>query len=202
MVDLGSSQDLVTLIIHVCDLCCHIGQSPQCFYRVFGYLLLFLATAELLTAAVSAWFAERTIWAFLLSSIITAAVGGSLLYLAGQEIRLIKRNLFLVTALGWVLFSAFATIPLYLALDGISRVDAWFEAVSAVTTTGSTILSDIESLPKGVLFWRAFLQWFGGIGIIAMAVAEGSSGSGFSARSVHRSAGADTLPDCARQGLV
>jgi len=141
------------------------------FYRVIGYLLLSLSAAQLLTMGVSFGFGEKAFWNFLLAAVITAMVGGGLVLRSGEEVQLKKRYLFLLTTLCWLSICVFSALPLYLSLPGLSLTDAWFETVSAITTTGSTVFSGLDTMPKGVLFWRALLQWIGGIGIIVMAIA-------------------------------
>ena len=82
-----------------------------------------------------------------------------------------NRDVFLVTVFSWVLESIFGSFPFYFSGYFPSYPDALFEAVSGVTTTGATILTDIESLPKSILLWRAFLQWIGGLGIVVFTIA-------------------------------
>jgi len=82
-----------------------------------------------------------------------------------------NRDVFLVIVFSWVLASIFGSLPFYFSGYFPSYPDALFEAVSGVTTTGATILTDIESLPKSILLWRAFLQWIGGLGIVVFTIA-------------------------------
>ena len=82
-----------------------------------------------------------------------------------------KREGYLIVALGWIAMVAFGTLPYAMAGLEISTVDALFESVSGFTTTGATIFEDIESLPRGLLFWRSLSQWIGGMGIIVLTVA-------------------------------
>jgi len=76
-----------------------------------------------------------------------------------------------IVALGWTAVGFFGALPFYFGDFGFSLVDAMFESVSGFTTTGSSILTNIEALPKGLLFWRSFIQWLGGMGIIVLSVA-------------------------------
>lgn len=80
------------------------------------------------------------------------------------------RKLFLITGLCWVGVSVFSAVPLYLSGIDMSLTDALFEAVSGITTTGSTVLTNLDTLPRSVLLWRSLMQWVGGIGFIGMAV--------------------------------
>jgi len=82
-----------------------------------------------------------------------------------------NRDVFLVIVFSWVLASILGSLPFYFSGYFPSYPDALFEAVSGVTTTGATILTDIESLPKSILLWRAFLQWIGGLGIVVFTIA-------------------------------
>lgn len=143
----------------------------QFFYKVLAGLLFFLALVQLFTSVVSFVLQEKVFWQFLLAALFTGFVAVLLQTHTGPATQIKKRYLFLLTTLSWLMLCLFAAIPLYLSLPDISLTDAWFETVSAVTTTGSTVLNNLEQLPKGVLFWRAILQWIGGIGIIVMAIA-------------------------------
>lgn len=98
---------------------------------------------------------------------------GPLLALANyssEKIELRVREAFLLTTLSWVASSLFAALPIYWSSLELSFVDAWFESVSALTTTGSTVITYLDNAPKGILLWRSLLQWLGGTGIILMAL--------------------------------
>ncbi|PCI63846.1 MAG: potassium transporter TrkH [Kordiimonadales bacterium] len=109
---------------------------------------------------------------FFLSLLLTLTVGG-MLALANRDTgnALNLRQAFLLTSLAWSVLPAFAALPLAFSDLGLSFTDAYFEAMSGLTTTGSTIINGLDNAPPGILIWRALLQWFGGIGIIVMAVA-------------------------------
>ena len=77
---------------------------------------------------------------------------------------------FLLTALSWLSIAIFGSLPFVFSNTQFSFTNAFFESMSGITTTGSTIISNLEIIPKGILFWRAILQWLGGIGIIVMAI--------------------------------
>ncbi|MCT6698181.1 TrkH family potassium uptake protein [Rheinheimera sp. 4Y26] len=141
------------------------------FYRVIGYLLVMLAGAMLITTAVAVYYDEKSFWSYLVSAFITASSGYFLVYKGRHDFTLVKRHLFLLTTLCWLSICLFSTLPVVLVLPNISYVDAAFETVSAITTTGATVLTGLDSMPKGLLFWRAILQWIGGVGIIVMAIA-------------------------------
>ena len=84
---------------------------------------------------------------------------------------LTQREGIAIVALSWMTIGIVGALPFYLGIDSCSFVDAVFESVSGFTTTGASILTDIESVPKGLLFWRSFIQWLGGMGIIVLSVA-------------------------------
>ncbi|WP_136065693.1 TrkH family potassium uptake protein [Modicisalibacter radicis] len=110
--------------------------------------------------------------AFSLSlAIVLAAIAFSLLMTWRTEIELKPRQMFVLTTLSWVSVSGFASLPLVLGAPQLSFTDAVFESVSAITTTGSTVLVGIERLSDGLKLWRGMMQWLGGIGIIVMAIA-------------------------------
>ena len=108
---------------------------------------------------------------FLSSASITAFIGILLVLTNLEENR--KLNLqqaFLLTTLSWLSIAIFGSLPFWLSDLNLSVVDSFFESMSGITTTGSTIISNLDSAPKGVLIWRAILQWLGGIGIIVMTI--------------------------------
>lgn len=111
--------------------------------------------------------------AFIYSEVI-CAMGALVFWTLGyiyRESQLRTRQMFLVTTGTWVTISVFGSLPFIVSDMGMSIPDALFEAVSGLTTTGSTIISGLDSLPRDILIWRSLLQWLGGVGIIAMAVA-------------------------------
>jgi trk system potassium uptake protein TrkH len=112
-------------------------------------------------------------WPVFATSAAITIVSGGFLALAssnGTHIGLDIQKTFLLTTLVWVVLSIFASIPFLLGFTNANIVDAIFEAVSGITTTGSTVLSELDKLPKGLLLWRGILQWLGGIGIIVVAM--------------------------------
>ena len=105
------------------------------------------------------------------ASIITI-IFGSLFFLSNLDHskKLNLQQAFLLTALSWISIAIFGSLPFWLSNVEFSFVNAFFESMSGITTTGSTIISNLETMPKGILLWRALLQWLGGIGIIVMAI--------------------------------
>lgn len=141
-------------------------------YRTMGVLLLFEAVFMSIATCVSFVFGDPDIGAFITSSVITWIFGLSAA-LAGRnaEKRVSEREGYVIVALVWVVFSIFGMLPYYLSGQILNIADAWFETMSGFTTTGATILTDIESMSHGVLFWRSMTQWLGGMGIIVLCVA-------------------------------
>ncbi len=88
-----------------------------------------------------------------------------------EKIKINLRQAFLLTIVSWFLIAFFGSLPFVYTSASLSFTDAFFEAVSGITTTGSTVVANLESLSEGILVWRSLLQWFGGIGIIVLAVA-------------------------------
>lgn len=139
---------------------------------VIGILLTTLGCAMLLPAIVDLE-KNQDDWAiFAASSALTLFVGIVLTMITwGRTGNLNVKQAFILTTFSWVALAAFAAIPLSWGELDLSYTDAFFEAMSGLTTTGATILTGLENAPHGVLLWRALLQWMGGIGIIVMAVA-------------------------------
>lgn len=139
--------------------------------RILGALLLFLAAALLVPLLCAVICGDGTIWAFALSAAICAVCGGGLFAAFRSERDLTIREGFAVVTFGWLTFALFGALP-YVISGGIPAwVDAFFEAMSGFTTTGSTILIDIEALAPSLLLWRSFTQWLGGMGIIVLSLA-------------------------------
>ena len=159
--------------------------------RVLGVLLL-VEVCMLLTCVGVAWgYGESDGWAFLLSAGITA-LAATLLILAGRgaERRMSKRDGYCVAALTWVLFSLFGMLPFILSQSVPTVGAAFFETMSGFTTTGATIMDDIDTQSHAILFWRSLTHWIGGLGIVFFAIAilpafsDGSNLQLFSAEAV------------------
>lgn len=144
--------------------------APVLFVQ--GILLLILAVAM----AVPLWLSissDGVPWeGFALGTGITAAAGLILVLICGrQEYSLTIRQMFLLTCASWGSVALFGAMPLYFGIPDLSFTDAVFESVSGVTTTGSTVLAGLDTMPRGILLWRGILQWLGGIGIVVFAIA-------------------------------
>jgi trk system potassium uptake protein TrkH len=139
--------------------------------RILGALLLYLGGTLLLPVFFSLAYHDTAWPAFIYSSLICFSVGGLLFCSCQSQKDLSVREGFAVVTFGWTFFAVFGALP-YLFSGAIpSPLDAFFETMSGFTTTGSTILTDIEALPKSLLFWRSLTQWLGGMGIIVLSLA-------------------------------
>jgi trk system potassium uptake protein TrkH len=139
--------------------------------RVFSLLLIFEGLFMLVSAAVSFLYQEQAASSFFYSAIITVVTGVIVFTPLRNEERIYgnKEGYIIVTGI-WLIFSIFGTLPFLLSGSISSFGDAFFESMSGFTTTGATILTDVESLPHGILFWRSLTQWLGGIGIIFISL--------------------------------
>jgi trk system potassium uptake protein len=141
--------------------------------RILGILLMVFSSAMLVSAAVSLGYRDGAVAAFALGFAVTFG-SGALLWLVARNNRddLSIRDGFLLVSLFWSVLGLFGALPFYLAAaPDVGFTDATFESISGLTTTGSTVLVGIETLPEGIRFYRQLLQWLGGIGIIVIAVA-------------------------------
>ena len=142
-------------------------------YFIIGLLLLTLSIGMLLPAAVDLAEGNPDWQVFMLSSAVTTFVGAALV-LAGRnkdEMHFTIRQGFIMATFSWLVMTIFAALPFAFSELDMSYTDAFFEAMSGITTTGSTVITGLDYAPPGLLLWRALLQWLGGIGIIVMAVA-------------------------------
>ena len=146
-------------------------------FRPVGYAIGLLVTAfglfMLVPAAVDFFLDNGSAGTFAISALITVVLGG-VVTLATADASLVGltiRQTFLLTTLSWLVLPLFGAIPFWIGAPDLSYTDAFFEAMSGLTTTGSTVINGLDDLPKGTLLWRGLMQWFGGIGIIVVAIA-------------------------------
>ncbi|CAO5680686.1 MAG: Trk system potassium uptake protein TrkH [Holosporales bacterium] len=140
-------------------------------FYINGCLLLALALTMMIPLFLEI-FSNESGHGFLIGFFVCFVIGG-VFFLGNRspnKMTLGMREAFLVTSIVWIVLSLFSAIPFYFSLANLSFIDACFESISAITTTGTTILKKIEELPKTILLWRSILQWFGGIGIIVIAM--------------------------------
>ncbi len=140
--------------------------------KVLGALITLEGVFMLLCLPFSLWYGESDTMPILYSAMISIGTG---LLTYGLNINaeksLSKREGYIIVSLSWIVFSLFGSLPFYLSGSVTSITDAFFETMSGFTTTGASILNDIESVPHGLLFWRSMTQWLGGMGIIVLSLA-------------------------------
>lgn len=139
--------------------------------NVLGWLLLFEAVFLLLPALIALIYRESAGLSYLWTAAACAVVGMLLRLGKPKHTRLYSRDGFVIVALSWILISFFGALPLWLTREIPSLVDALFEAVSGFTTTGASILADVESLSHASLIWRSFANWIGGMGVLVFIMA-------------------------------
>ncbi len=139
-------------------------------FFITGVLVVILGIFMLIPYLLQIYYKEIS-HSFLSSAFITIFIGG-LLILANLEknFRLNLQETFLFSTLAWVLVATFGSLPFIFSTLNFSFSDAFFESMSGITTTGSTVISNLDDAPKSILLWRAIMQWLGGIGIIVMAI--------------------------------
>ncbi len=140
-------------------------------FHTLGWLLLFLSLSLLIPIPFSLFYKDGLVMDFLLSSALSAFVGGVLCLVFVPDNELGYRDGFAVVTLGWLGAALFGAVPFYFSGAIHTFLDCYFEAMSGFTTTGSTVLNSIESLGPSLLLWRAMTQWLGGMGIIVLSLA-------------------------------
>ena len=139
--------------------------------RVLSLVLIVEGLCMLLSAGISVLLKDGSASSFLYSAIITTVAGIiSLTPLRSDEKLYSNREGYIIVTATWVIFSLFGTLPFLFSGSISSFGDAFFESMSGFTTTGATILTDIESIPDGIILWRSLTQWIGGIGIIIISL--------------------------------
>lgn len=145
---------------------------PKAIFRILGFLLLIEAAFMLTSVPVALYYDEPVVESLLWSVGTMAGTGTLLAYIcrgAGRDVS--RKDGYIVVTLIWVIFSLFGTLPYMLSGAIPDFTDAFFETMSGFSTTGSTILEDIEALPHSILFWRMMTHWVGGLGIVFFTIA-------------------------------
>ncbi len=139
-------------------------------FFLIGILLVVLGTAMLAPYIVQLIYKEDN-HSFISGAFVTIFIG-TLFILSNleREFKLSLRQTFLFSTLAWLMVAIFGSLPFLLSPKEFTFSDAFFESMSGITTTGATIITDIDNSPKSILLWRAILQWLGGIGIVVMAI--------------------------------
>jgi len=139
--------------------------------RIQGGLLLFLAVMLLVPLPFSFWFRDGAWPWFVISALLSAAIGLLFLRIFPTREELTIREGFGVVTFAWILFAAFGALPFLFTGAIESPIQAYFESMSGFTTTGSTVITDLDVVGESVLLWRSLTQWLGGMGIIVLSLA-------------------------------
>jgi trk system potassium uptake protein TrkH len=139
--------------------------------RYLGFILLFNALFLLFSAAISLFEADGAFPALIFSAVVTFLFGIFPIIFVPSTLEINNKEGLFIVVFGWLLSCLIGVMPYVLWGEPFSFTNAWFESVSGFTTTGSSILADIEKVPMGLLFWRASTHWLGGVGIIVFVLA-------------------------------
>ena len=143
-------------------------------YRMLGYLLsvlLLIEGALMLVPTVVALIYGESVWPFLLTIGILVVIAAPMAIFRPKNRRIFAKEGFVCVAATWILMSAFGALPFVFSSAIPNFIDAFFETVSGFTTTGASILTAVEGLPRGILFWRSFTHWVGGMGVLVFMLA-------------------------------
>ncbi len=141
-------------------------------FHLLGNILIATAALLVLPLAVSFIYGENSVFSFIITMGITLLIGVPMSVLSRTEDKVIyAKEGFIIVALAWVCMSAIGALPFVISGEIPSYIDAFFETVSGFTTTGASILTDVEALSHGMLFWRSFTHWIGGMGVLVFILA-------------------------------
>lgn len=139
---------------------------------ILGWVLIVDAVAMQIGTITSLIYGEKEAWYFVITGVVSAILGVLAIKVKKpKNMVLYQKAGFASTALSWILLSLVGCMPFWLSGEIPSFIDAFYETVSGITTTGATILNDVEALSKGMLMWRSFLHWLGGMGVIVFLLA-------------------------------
>ena len=150
----------------------HKEMNFKLICKIIGSLLFLESLFMILCLGISVWYHEDDLFAFLISILLTQATGFAMRCIGrNADNSLGRRESFLVVTLAWSIFSLFGALPFMVGGYITNFTNAYFESMSGFTTTGCTIIDDVECLPHGILFWRSLSQWIGGLGIVFFTIA-------------------------------
>ncbi len=138
---------------------------------ILGFILVFESAFMLISLITALIFFETTIFAWIISILLCLITGRLLIFKKPQNTTLYAKEGYVIVALSWIILSLFGCVPFIVTGSIPSFTNALFETVSGFTTTGATILDDVESLPKSILMWRSFSHWIGGMGVLVFIMA-------------------------------
>ena len=146
--------------------------NSKAIIKVIGNLLLLETAMLLLSTGVSAYYHDAALMSLLITSGITGAIGLLMSFYSRKRPKAFtRRDGYIMVTCSWLAFALFGMLPFYNHGHIPSVTNAFFEAMSGITSTGATILDNIDEMPRGLLFWRSITQWFGGLGIIIFTIA-------------------------------
>ncbi len=143
----------------------------KAIFNLIGTLIFFLGLLMLIPAGISIYFNEGVADVFIICTALTSLLGFLTRILSGGEEKITRKECFVVVTLSWISATIIGSLPFLFVGIFSSFTDAFFETISGLTTTGATVIVDIEAQPLSILFWRSFLQWLGGMGIIVLFIA-------------------------------
>ena len=144
--------------------------NPKSILNLFSVLILFFSFSIVFPIFISIIFNDDAFYIFLKTFISISLLGvGGLILTRNINNELSQKDGFVIIVMFWVVLSFAGSIPFY--LSGMSIIDSFFESMSGITTTGATVISNIDALPESILFYRQMLQWMGGMGLIVLAIA-------------------------------
>lgn len=138
---------------------------------ILGKIFIVIGSVILIPISVSIYYSERLTMSFLIPSALLLFVGILLTLSKPKRRAIYTKEGLVICGLSWIIMSIFGALPFFISGTIPNFIDAFFETCSGFSTTGATILTDIESLPKSILFWRSFTHWIGGMGILSFMIA-------------------------------
>lgn len=145
--------------------------NTRMIIKILGTLFIVEAACMLPSLLVSIIYGQNDFYAFAITIILLVFLGLIMYSIKTTNTNLYSKDGFAIVSLGWIFVSLFGALPFILSGAIPNFADAFFESVSGFTTTGSTILREVESLPRGILFWRSFTHWIGGMGVLVLMLA-------------------------------
>lgn len=146
--------------------------NQKLVYKIIGSLLFIEAMMMLCCLVMALCYREDDVMSFLISMAVTLTAAFTLRYFGRDaDNSMGRRDAYLVVTLTWVVFSAFGAMPFLVGGFLTNPADAYFETMSGFTTTGASVIDNVEALPHGILFWRSFTHWIGGLGIVFFTIA-------------------------------
>ena len=139
--------------------------------NILGWILIFEAGFMAVPTLTALIYSESVVWAYLITVAICLLLGFALVWKKPRNKTLYSREGFVIVSLSWIVLSIFGALPLYISGETPTYIDALFETVSGFTTTGASILSDVEAISHASLMWRSFTHWVGGMGVLVFIMA-------------------------------